>query len=114
MPALESHGQTLVVAGQSAKSAKPTEGSFNNPTSRQQDKTSFGFCMLDDLQSDSLLLSLPGCIVAGVALIDKRDLNLTVGDLLNFLRQFRDLRRSCSFAGVVFNAKRFLSVSTAA
>ncbi len=104
MPALESCSQSFIVACQSAKSTKPTEGSFNNPTSRQQDKTSFGFCMLYDLQPDSLLLGLPRCIFAGVALIDKRDLNLTVGDLLNFLRQLRNLRplllvRRCGLQG---------------
>ena len=48
--------------------------------------------MLYDLQPDSLLLNLLGCIVAGVALINKRDLNFAVGNLLNFLRQLRDLR----------------------
>jgi hypothetical protein len=58
----------------------------------EQAKTSFGFCVLYDLQPDSLLLGLPRCIFAGAALINKRDLNFTVGDLLNSLRQLRNLR----------------------
>jgi hypothetical protein len=91
MPALESYSQTFVVACQPAKATKPAKGSFNNPTSRQQHKPSFGFSMLDDLQPDSCLLRLQCCIFTGVALVNKRDFNVIVGNLLNSLRQFRYL-----------------------
>ena len=83
MPALESYSQTFVVARQPAKSTKPSKGSFNNPTPGQQHKPSFGFSVFDDLQPDSFLLRLQRCVFTGIALVNKRDFNVIVGNLLN-------------------------------
>lgn len=46
MPAIESGAQPFVASGEASKSRQPGEGSYHNTTARQEDKSSFRFCML--------------------------------------------------------------------
>ncbi len=48
MPALQRCCQTLIVASQAAKTSEPTEGAFDDPASRQQQKASLRFVVFDD------------------------------------------------------------------
>jgi hypothetical protein len=75
MPTFESFGQAFVVASQTTKARQPTEGTFDDPAPREQHKTTLGLGMLDHFQPDSVLFCRLRRVLAGVALIDKCDLN---------------------------------------
>ena len=61
MPVGEGGGEAFVIAGQSAEAgSQPAEGAFDDPTFGQENESSFGFVMLDDLRLDRRRLSLFG------------------------------------------------------
>ena len=88
MPAFQGCRQALIVACQTPKSAEPAEGALNDPASRQQHETSLGFIVLDDDEFNPVI----GCrrvrVVAGVALIDKGNLDFAIGHLLHAFCHF--------------------------
>ena len=89
MPGFESFCQPFVVAGQAAKAAEPTEGSFHNPAARQQHKAAFGLRVFDDLQLNPVFFCLLSRIFAGVALINECHLNALSASRLNLAREGR-------------------------
>jgi hypothetical protein len=110
MPAFQGLGQSLVVSGESAESAKPPERSLHHPASRQHYEPTLGFPMLDHEEIDPFVLGLLRRLFAGAALIHIRNFNRAVRDFVNSAT----CARSCSFAAVIFSASRLPGVSTAA
>jgi len=53
-PRGECCGESFVVRSESAESCEPSERSVHDPAAWQQNETSFGFSMLDDLPVDHL------------------------------------------------------------
>jgi hypothetical protein len=94
--------QALVVAGQPAAACHPGEASFHHPSARQQHEAApsgrgaarpsggslrDGLGRADDLQGDAVRLGRLGRALAGLALIDKGQLHVPAGGVLDRLRQ---------------------------
>jgi hypothetical protein len=58
MPASERLRQSLIISGQSAEAAEPSETAFDHPSSGQQHETFFGLRMLHHFQLDAVRLGL--------------------------------------------------------
>jgi hypothetical protein len=84
----EGGGQSLVVSCQAAAAGHPAEGSFDHPSARQQHEAAFGFRQFDHFQLDVLLLGCFGGPITGVTLIDIRQFNRFIRDLLHVTCQF--------------------------
>src|SRR3954462_8044834 len=69
-------GPTFIIAGQPTKTCHPSKTALDHPSARQQDKTSLGFGQFDHFQANTLFLRSLRWSIAGVALIDKRDLDM--------------------------------------
>jgi len=88
----EGFRESLVVSGQAAESCRPSEASFDDPASWQQDEAAFCFCMLDHFK---LYAMLGGRICSGcarISLIDIGQLDMLAGNLLHGLCQDSNLR----------------------
>src|SRR5262249_48775092 len=76
----------------------PAEGALHDPTARQQDETLLGLGQLDDNQLNTLLGSRLLWLMAGIALVNKGNLNVLTCDLLNLVCQLSHLG-AVSFIG---------------
>jgi len=74
---------SLVILDEPAETGCPGEGSFDDPTARQQDKAAFGLGELDDLVVDAMSGSSLGCGLSGIAPIHPGDLDTAVCHGLN-------------------------------
>src|SRR5690606_1065867 len=91
MQAFEGIRQAFVVAGQATETSHPAKAAFDNPASRQQHKSLFGFGQFDHLQSYALFFSGLGRLLASIALVDKGDFDRFARRCLNRLCQLSDL-----------------------
>lgn len=112
MQAHQRFGQPLIVPGQSPKARHPAEAALDDPAPRQQDKATLGGRQLDHLKPNTVG-SRRRWLLAGVALIDKGDLNRRASNVLYLRGQFSNLRASCSLAGVTSNANNCPRLATA-
>ena len=75
MEAGEGLGISLVVLDEPAEPGGPCEGSFDDPSARQQDEAALGLGQFDDLEVDAMLgRGLLGTLPS-IALIDPGDLD---------------------------------------
>jgi hypothetical protein len=79
--------EPLVVSSESAETGGPGEASFDDPASWQQDEAAFREGVLDDFESDAVVLSCGCGVLSGVALIDVGQLDRIASHLLYLLSQ---------------------------
>lgn len=91
MNALERLRQTFVVTTKSSESREPPEASFNDPSTRQQYRTSLGLGKFDNLKINTVGLGILSGLFACASLVDVSNLDVLARSLLNGLRQFLDL-----------------------
>ncbi len=75
-------GISLIIFDEPSATCGPGEGSFDDPTARQQDKAAFCFGQLDHFELDAFCGSGLRSCFAGVALIDVSQLNAIACRLL--------------------------------
>ena len=75
MEAGEGLSVSLVILDEPAEAGRPCEGSFDDPSARQQDETALGLGQLDDLEFDAMLGRRLLGTLPGIALIDPGDLD---------------------------------------
>ncbi len=104
MPGFESLAESFVVTRESSKSSEPGEGSFDDPSSGEEDESSLRLGMLDDFQAYPLFLGVLSGVLARTALVDEGDLHALLADFLDLASQCRDLRSLALIGGIVFGA----------
>lgn len=57
MQPLEGNVESFIVSGRPSESRGPGEGSFDDPTTREQHEAPLGYGVLDHLQAQAMLLS---------------------------------------------------------
>ena len=113
MQASEGAGQPLVIANQTPKTGRPGEAALHDPALWQQHESALGGGQLDDLQPDAMGVRRLGWLRAGVALVDKGDLDHRAGRLPHLLGQLRNLRAILLVDWGANKASRWPSISTA-
>src|SRR5262249_48791096 len=83
--------QSLIISRQATKACYPAETSFDHPAARQEDKASLRCWQFYDFELDAVLLSCLRGVFAGVALIDKGDLDRFAGLGLSSFRKLSDV-----------------------
>jgi hypothetical protein len=77
----EGFSEPFVISGESSEAEGPSEASFNDPSARQQGESTFGFCVVDDFQPDTVFF----CVLSGlspcIALFDVIQFDVLAGDL---------------------------------
>ena len=93
-------GQSFVISGQATAARCPGKAALDDPSSREQHESAFGFGMLNHFQLNAVLFRGLGGVFAGIALIDIGQFHMFAGDLLYRFGQRLNLTRSCSSADV--------------
>lgn len=87
-------GISLVILDKPSEPGGPREGSFDDPSTRQENEPTLGLRQFDDFELDAVpgrrLLST----FTGIALVDPGDLDAVVGDGLNGLGELLASPRS--------------------
>src|ERR1700730_6540504 len=81
----------LIVASQATKPCRPGKTALHDPSAWQQDEAAFGLWQFDHLQAYSLLASSLSRLITGVALINKRQLDMVARHFLDSGSQFAHL-----------------------
>lgn len=105
--------EPLMVPRQPPESSRPSLRPLDDPTTRQYDEAALGFGSLHHLQLDAVSLRCVAGRLTRVPLIDKRDLDFRVADVLDRLSQQRDLRPVLFVRGRYVQSQQVPSVSTA-
>src|SRR4051812_16609923 len=83
--------QALIITGKTAKASHPSETALDNPTTRQEDKTTLGSRQFDHFQADSVLQGGFSSLLTRVALVNEGDFNRVASGGLHLLSQLTNL-----------------------
>ena len=88
----EGLGKPFVIACQTPKACGPSKAAFNHPSARQQYEAMLGLGVFNDLQLNAVSLRRLLGALARIALVHIGQLHALIGNVLQRLREFLDLR----------------------